>query len=286
MRPAAPTDERGTIAVARGRIPGAAIAAVQVHQASTARSLPILPMPTRGEARGIVSGKPQLCRRQTTFDDALQPNPNNPARLLAPRGAARGRHAGGDSLLRAALNINPEYVDAPTQHGEMLLDLEDFAGAQADIDRALKVNPSSEHALAVAAAIKYLTHDQAGFDAMRQRALALNAKDAELYSTLAELAAQVRLYKPAAEFAKQGVTLDPKNWHAWSVLGMNQLRLGQITDGRKSLETSFTGDPYNVWVKNTLDLLDTYKNYDLITSANFQFMIEDESPVLRSAPGV
>ena len=44
---------------------------------------------------------------------------------------------------------------------------------------------------------------------------------------------------------------------------MNQLRLGQITDGRKSLETSFTGDPYNVWVKNTLDLLDTYKNYDL-----------------------
>ena len=103
----------------------------------------------------------------------------------------------------------------------------------------------------------------------------------ELYSTLAELAAQVRLYKPAAEFAKQGVTLDPKNWHAWSVLGMNQLRLGQITDGRKSLETSFTGDPYNVWVKNTLDLLDTYKNYDLITSANFQFMIEkDESPIL------
>jgi len=219
---------------------------------------------------------------QTTFDDALQANPNDPRALLGAARRLQGDgHAGGDSLLRAALNINPEYVEARTLHGEMLLDLEDFTGAQADIDRALKINPSSEHALAVAAAIKFLTHDQAGFDAYRQRALALNGKDAELYSTLAELAAHVRLYKAAADFAKQGVTLDPKNWHAWNVLGMNQLRLGQITEGRKSLETSFTGDPYNVWVKNTLDLLDTYKNYDLITSTNFQFMIEkDESSIL------
>jgi tetratricopeptide (TPR) repeat protein len=219
---------------------------------------------------------------QTTFDDALQANPNDPRALLGAARRLQGDgHAGGDSLLRAALNINPEYVEARTLHGEMLLDLEDFTGAQADIDRALKINPSSEHALAVAAAIKFLTHDQAGFDAYRQRALALNGKDAELYSTLAELAAHVRLYKSAADFAKQGVTLDPKNWHAWNVLGMNQLRLGQITEGRKSLETSFTGDPYNVWVKNTLDLLDTYKNYDLISSTNFQFMIEkDESSIL------
>ena len=219
---------------------------------------------------------------QSTFDEALQANPNNPRALLGAARRLQGDgHAGGDSLLRAALTVNPEYVEARTLHGEMLLDLEDFAGAQQDIDRALKVNPSSERALAVAAAIKYLSHDQAAFDALRQRALALNAKDGDLYATLGELAAKVRLYKQAADFAKQGVTLDPKNWHAWSVLGMNELRLGQITDGRKSLETSFGGDPYNVWVKNTLDLLDTYKNYDLISSDKFQFMIEkDESAIL------
>ncbi len=161
------------------------------------------------------------------------------------------------------------------------VEFEDYAAAQQDIDRALKINPTHERALAMAAAIKYLTHDQAGFEAMRQRALALDPSDADLYSTLAELAAEVRLYKPAADFAKQAVALDPKDWHAWSLLGMNQMRLGQITDGRKSLETSFKGDPYNVWVKNTLDLLDTYKNYDVTTSEHFQFMIEKtESPIL------
>jgi tetratricopeptide (TPR) repeat protein len=227
-------------------------------------------------------GKYNFADAQSTFEEALQINPNNPRALLgAARRLQADGQAGGDSLLRASLNINPEYVEARTLHAEMLLDLEDYAGAQADIDKALKTNPSNQHALAVASAIKFLTHDQAGFDAMRQRTLALNEKDAELFATLGELAAQVRLYKAAADFAKQGVTLDPKDWRAWRVLGMNQLRLGQIADGRKSLETSFAGDPYNVWVKNTLDLLDTYKNYDVVKSKNFEFMIEkDEAPIL------
>lgn len=219
---------------------------------------------------------------QKSFDEVLASNPNDPRALVgAARRLEADGQAGGDSLLRAALNVNPDYVDARVLHAEMLLGLEDYAAAQQDIDRALKVNPVDERGLAVAAAIKFLTHDQAGFEALRQRALAADAHDAELYATLAELAADVRLYKPAADFAKQGVALDAKDWHAWSVLGMNQLRLGQIDTGRVSLETAFKGDPYNVWVKNTLDLLDTYKNYDITTSPHFQFMIEkDESPIL------
>ncbi len=219
---------------------------------------------------------------QKAFEEVLQTNPNDPRALLgAARRLQADGQAGGDSLLRAALTVNPEYPDAHVLHAEVLLGLEDYAAAQVDIDRALKVDPVNERALAVAAAIKFLTHDQAGFETLRQRALAADPRDAELYATLAELAADVRLYKSASDFARQGVALDAKDWHAWSVLGMNQLRLGQIDTGRASLEKSFKGDPYNVWVKNTLDLLDTYKNYDLTASPRFQFMIEkDESPIL------
>ena len=219
---------------------------------------------------------------QRTFEEVLDANPNDPRALL---GAARRREndgqPGADSLLRASLAVNPNYVEARTLHAEMLISLEDYASAQQDVDRALAVDPTAEHTLAVAAAIKYLEHDQAGFDAARQRALAADPSDAELYTTLAELAANVRLYKPAADFAKQGVALDPKDWAAWTALGLNELRLGQIDSGKASLETSFKGDPYNVWVKNTLDLLDTYKNYDLVSSPHFQFMLEkDEAPVM------
>ena len=227
-------------------------------------------------------GKYNFKDAQETFADVLATNPSDPRALL---GAARRLEAdgqpGADSLLRAALTVNPDYVDARTLHAEMLISLEDYAGAQQDIDRALKVNPNAEHTLAVAAGIKFLTHDQPGFDALRARALALDPHDAEFYATLADLAADVRLYRAAADFAKQGVTADAKDWRAWNLLGMNQLRLGQIDEGKKSLETSFTGDPYNVWVKNTLDLLDTYKNYAIVPSEHFRFMIEkDEAPIL------
>ncbi len=219
---------------------------------------------------------------QSTFDEVLAVNPSQPEALLgAARRLEQDGQAGADSLLRTALAVNPDYVDALAFHGQILMSLEDYAGAQREIDRALGVNPSSLDALAVGAAIKYLTHDSTGFDALRQRALALNPRDADFYATLAELSAQVRLYRQAADFAKRAVALDPRDWHAWSVLGMNQMRLGQIDAGRASLDSSFKGDPYNVWVKNTLDLLDTYKNYDIVSSPHFQFMIEkDESAIL------
>lgn len=219
---------------------------------------------------------------QKTFDEVLSQNPMNARALLgAARRLEQDAQPGADSLLRAALAVNPDLVDARTLHAEMLISLEDYAAAQQDIDRALRVNPLADRALGVAAAIKFLTHDQAGFEAARRRALEANPGDAELYTTLSDLVGDMRLYAEAADFARQGTALDPKAWLAWAMLGNNQLRMGQIAEGGASLETSFKGDPYSVWVKNTLDLLDTFKNYDLVPSEHFQFMIEkDEAPIL------
>src|SRR5262249_18488766 len=79
---------------------------------------------------------------QKTFEEVLQNNPNNPRALVgAARRLQADGQAGGDSLLRAALTVNPDYPEARVLHAEMLLGLEDYAGAQQDIDRALKVNP-------------------------------------------------------------------------------------------------------------------------------------------------
>ena len=75
----------------------------------------------------------------------LTANPNNPRALLGAARRLQGDgHAGGDSLLRAALNLNPEYVEARTLHGELLLHLEDFGGPQPAIDRPLNAHPSAQ----------------------------------------------------------------------------------------------------------------------------------------------
>ena len=220
---------------------------------------------------------------QSTFAEVLENNPNDARALL---GAARRRFfdgaGGADSLVRQALKVNPNYAPAHVFAAELHLDLEEYADAQREIDRALQVNPVLPEALAVRAAVRYLVGDNAGFEAAKRQALAANPRDAELFNTVSELAARVRQYREAAEFARQAVALDAKSWRGFGLLGMNELRLGQIAAGRKDLETSFTGDPYNVWIKNTLDLLDTFKNYDEIKTDHFVFMIEkDESALLQ-----
>ncbi|HEV2131356.1 MAG TPA: tetratricopeptide repeat protein, partial [Longimicrobiaceae bacterium] len=89
-----------------------------------------------------------------------------------------------------------------------------------------------------------------------------------------------RNYEGAIELTRQAVALDPKSWRAYGVLGLNQFRSGQIEEARQSLETSFTGDPYNVWIKNTLDLLDTFSRYETRRTVHFELMLHGQEAEL------
>ena len=42
-----------------------------------------------------------------------------------------------------------------------------------------------------------------------------------------------------------------------------------IDAGRENLERAFAGDPYNVWFKNTLDLVDTWDEFEEVSSDRF-----------------
>jgi cellulose synthase operon protein C len=218
---------------------------------------------------------------QTSFDDVLRINPSHPRALL---GAARRRSfdgaPGADSLLTRALQVNPNLVAARVFNAEQMLGSEQLTEARAEAERALAVSPASLEARSVLAATYYLKGDRPGFENAARPARDLGPRAAELYAKVAELTARVRGYREAADLARQAVALDPKSWRGHSVLGMNLLRLGDIDEGRQRLETAFKGDPYDVWTKNTLDLLDTYKDYDVVTVGRFQFLIEKKESEL------
>jgi hypothetical protein len=55
-----------------------------------------------------------------------------------------------------------------------------------------------------------------------------------------------------------------------------------MDDGKKNLDRAFAGDPYDVWIKNTLDLLDTFKGYRETTSPRFHFVVEEKESELLS----
>lgn len=199
---------------------------------------------------------------QDLIREVLQRAPGHPEALLLQ--ARAKKFDGSDealSLVRRSLAIAPEYVPARVYHAELLLELEDHDGAKAEAERALRANPASLEALAVLSAAQRLEGDERAAEATARRALALNPRYAGLYVAAAEAAVQQRRYQDAAQLAQRALELDSADAQARTQLGMNQFRLGRIEEARRTLERAFAADPYNAWVKNTLDLLDTYPQY-------------------------
>ena len=181
----------------------------------------------------------------------------------------------------SALEVNPRSVAALVESARLHLAREGTEEARADAAKALDVNPSSLEALSVLAAAEFIAGDSAAFRATRSRALALNPRYAQLDATVAELAVQVRRYADAVDRAGAAVALDSAAWNAWGVLGMNEFRLGDVARARAHLEKAFAGDPYNPWFKNSLDLLDSFKNYEIVPTEHFRlFLRKDEADLL------
>jgi tetratricopeptide (TPR) repeat protein len=212
-----------------------------------------------------------------TLVEALAKNATHVPTLIAE---ARRRdfdnEGGADSVLARALQLEPENVSARVMRAQFLADVEDFAGAAREADRALKADSVSGEAIAMRAALYRVAGDSVGFNTMRRRYSALYPKEAWLHVVTATSLSHVRQYAQAAAVAREGTQVDPKNWRAHATMGSNLLRLGDITAGRASLETSFKGDPYDVWAKNTLDLLDTFGQYENTSTDKFRFMIEKQ----------
>ena len=215
------------------------------------------------------------------FNEVLAKDDSHPLALL---GLARSQHFdySSEAMLTVfkALEINPNLVAARVFLSRLFIELEQYDLAQKEIDLALEVNPASLEALSMLAVVHHLERNTAEFDRIEKRLLALNPEYAELYTTLADLAARNRLYQDAENFSHQAVTLDHKSWQGYGLLGMNQLRLGLMQQGRTNLERSFEGDPYNVWIKNMLQLGDSFKDYKQTEKGRFLVVVHGEESAL------
>ena len=196
--------------------------------------------------------------------EVLQRNPNHPRALL---GLARAMEFNGtvglmDQVDRA-LEQNENLVEARIFKARLLLKVEDHEEARSELQRALEVNPNSLEALSVLAASHYLRGETEEYGRIRDQVTTLSPTYAELYNDIADLSVESRKYLEATRVAAEAIKIDSLSWRAYGILGMNQLRLGLIEEGRANLELAFAGDPYSVWFYNTLDLLDTFEYYDV-----------------------
>lgn len=192
------------------------------------------------------------------LDDAFKINQNNARVFLA---LARNKRLDGDAepALTKALAINPNLVDAIALKAAMALEASRIDEATAEIDKALKINSRSLEAHSLRAAMLYLQDKD--YEPEVAATLAIGPKYGEVYNTLSHYAAITRRTEQAAQFARRATEISPRLWDAHLNLGMAMLRLGQMDTGREAVEKAFKGDPFNVWAKNTLDLLDSMRDF-------------------------
>ncbi len=204
------------------------------------------------------------------FKDALAINPNSARLHLAI--ARNKRLDGGETLQQAlakALAINPNLYEAKLIQASTDLDAERHADAAKKIDEVLKLNPNALDVHALRAASHWVNHRLADYDLAVKTALAINPRSGELYETLAHYATNQRRYAESIVFLRKAIEFTPNLWSAHLALGQALLRSNQLKEGREEIEAAFKGDPFNIWAKNTLDLLDAMADFRDYNAGNF-----------------
>lgn len=177
---------------------------------------------------------------------------------------------------RRALAINPKLTKALVFVARMQLESELYDSATVGARRALAVDSTSVPAWGVLGAVAWLTGDSATFRATQTTVRRLQPQPSEFYAELAEAAVRQRRYAEATTLAAQAVEYDSLSVRALGVLGTNQLRTGNMNEGHATLDRAFQLDPFNVWHKNTLDLLDKLKTFQTIKKGRFEVVAPAE----------
>jgi len=97
--------------------------------------------------------------------------------------------------------------------------------------------------------------------------LAYNPRYGTLFERLAHFEVIRRRYKEADVWLKRAVAVQPDLWSAQRELGLNLMRLGQLTEARAPLVAAYEGDPFNTTTVNTLRLLDSLEQFEVIDTA-------------------
>src|SRR5688572_10154445 len=217
------------------------------------------------------------------FAGVLRENPSQPRALLGmARVLAFDGTSGADSLVSRSLAVNARLAEARLMLARLRLDSEDYEAAEREVARALETDPGSPVAHALMAASRYMRDDRKGFDEASRRALERDPRSVILHTTLAEIASRNRRYQAAVDFARRAVALDSGSSVARGALGLNALRVGHFDTARVHLERAFKRDPYHVWIKNTLDLLDTFGEYRETRTNRFHLIIHGREAALLS----
>jgi tetratricopeptide (TPR) repeat protein len=258
---------------------GAVRQALAAFDAAAAADPANLDAPLR--AAELLLEKYNVADARTSFEDVLRRSPENARALLGlARIAGQAGEPQATTLLRRSLTADPTLVDAQLMLARAQLEAESYDSAAVSARRAIAGDSTSLQAWALLGAAAWLSGDSAQLQRARAAAERIDPRPSDYFAELAEAASRQRRYADGVRFARQALALDSASTRALGLVGSNELRAGNMEEGRARLERAFALDPFNVWHKNTLDLLDRVRTFRTVDRGRFRIVAPPEESEL------
>jgi len=224
-----------------------------------------------------------VAQAQALYQEALAINPHW-ADLYVALAQTTGSYERKESLVREALKQVTDHVPALGQLAYLHILDGQLEKAETRASEALAVNPTDMAALAYMATVHHLRDDMTAYGEVEARARGIDAQPSEFFLMVSEALALRFRYPDAAAMAQRAVEADPNNAAANAELGIALLRLGNSGLARRYLDRAYERDAFNLFVANTLTMLDGAVEFRELESAHIRLRIhEKEADVLGSA---
>ena len=215
------------------------------------------------------------------FKEALAVNDKYaPAILGMARVSAEHFDRKAVEMAAEALKADPKLAEAQELVAYLTLEDGDRKKAVEEADKALAMNPEALDAMAVRAAIEGLADRPT--EPWLSKILKINPVYGQAWSIMGHFYVINRRYEEAIAAYRKALELDPSLGQAETELGLNLMRQGQSAEAYKVLESAWNHGYQGSPTKNSLMLMDKYKEFDIfVTPTSILKIKKTESGVLR-----
>ncbi len=236
--------------------------------------------PAHYEAGMLLLEKHNRGDAASEFKAALEINPNAAeahAGLAAAWLEDRQNEKAEVSLARA-LEINPRLLDAWLLEADLLwanFQLREMLALLRE--KAVPLNPICEETLGRAAACYLLLDKTNGrFTRLVEEVTRRNPHPGEFYFALATLLRERNKQTEAETYFRKAIQIMPQQIGPEADLGLLYMSSGRESEARRVLRRSFAADPFNVRVKNSLEVLDVLRSMQTLDAGGFAIKYSPE----------
>jgi tetratricopeptide (TPR) repeat protein len=174
--------------------------------------------------------------------------------------AAEGYSSRAVEFAKHALELDPKAYRAEEVLARVALEDNNEAKAAEEAKKAADMSPEALDAMAILYTIDRLNDKKDS--PWLAKILEVNPHYGEAYDIAGHFFVINRRYEEGIVLYRLALELDPQLQKARAALGLNLMRLGREDEARKQLEQSWNAGYQPTETKNTLMLMDKYKDYD------------------------